>query len=152
MGETDGSGEGDCPAVEKFAPKRLLLGDGVGTVMDWGRMVVTLAGVAAAAAVCAPAFVFAVVFVPVRAFVPVCAAPVELPLEPANPIAALPVIPPVGLLIPLCAPAFIPVCASKFVFAPVFIPFRAFIPVWAALVELPLKPLCPAGARVVIPV
>jgi len=95
VGETDVSGEGDCPAVEKFAPKRLLLGDGVGTVMDWGRMVVTLAGVAAVAAVCAPAFVFAVVFVPVRAFVPVCAAPVELPLEPASPIAAPPMIPPV---------------------------------------------------------
>lgn len=151
MGETDGSGEGDCPAVEKFAPKRLLLGDGVGTVMDWGRIVVTLAGVAAAAAVCAPAFVFDVVFVPVRAFVPVSVAAVELPLEPASPIAALPVIPPVGLLIPLCAPAFIPVCASKFVFAPVLIPLRAFIPVWAALVELPLERLSPAAGPPMIP-
>ena len=95
MGETDGSGEGDCPAVEKFAPKRLLLGVGVGTVMDWGRMVVTLAGVAAVAAVCAPAFVFAVVFVPVRAFAPICIVPVELPLELPMPPAAAPVIPPV---------------------------------------------------------
>ena len=85
----DGSGEGDSPCVEKFE-----LGDGlrIGIGVSWGRIVVTLAGVAAAAAVCASAFVFAVVFAPVRAFVPVCVAPVELPLEPPFPIAA-PVIP-----------------------------------------------------------
>ena len=94
MTEVDGSGEGDPPAVEKFEPTGLLLGNGlgVGTEMDWGRIVLTLAGVAA---VCAPAFVFAVLFVPARAFAPVCVAAVELPLEPASPIAGLPVIPPV---------------------------------------------------------
>ena len=58
----------------------------------WARIVVTLAGVAA---VCAPAFVFAVLFVSARAFAAVCVAPVELPLEPANPGAAPPAIPPV---------------------------------------------------------
>ena len=92
MTEADGSGEGDCPAVEKFEPTGLLLGNGVGTLMGWGRIVVTLAGVAA---VCAPAFVFGVLFVPARAFAPVCVAPVELPLEPASPGAAPPAIPPV---------------------------------------------------------
>ena len=59
MGDGDGSGEGDCPTVEKFETTRLLLGNGVGTLMDWGRIVVTLAGLEAAA-VCAAAFVFAV--------------------------------------------------------------------------------------------
>jgi hypothetical protein len=146
--EADGSGEGDCPAVEKFAP-RLLLGDGVGTLMDWGRIVVTLA----AAAVCAPAFAFAVVFVPARAFVPICVAPVALPLEPPSPAAGPPMIPPVGSLIPVCAPAFIPVCAPTFVFTPVFVPIRGFIPVWAALVELPIEPLSPAaGPPMILPV
>ena len=93
MTEADGSGEGDCPAVEKFEPTGLLLGNGVGTLMGWGRIVVALAG-AAAAAVCAPAFVF-VVFVPARAFVPACVAPVELPLEVPSAPAAAPAIPPV---------------------------------------------------------
>ena len=91
MTEGDGSGEGDCPAVEKFWPRGLLLGNGVGTLMGWGRIVVTLAGLEAAA----PAFVFAVVFVPARAFVPICVTTVELLLEPPNPPAAPPVIPPV---------------------------------------------------------
>lgn len=141
MTEADGCGEGDSPAVEKFAPKRLLLGDGVGTLMDWGRIVVTLA----AAAVCAPAFVFAVVFVPARAFVPICVAPAALPLELLSPPAAAPVIAPVGLLIPVCAPGLLPMCAPALVFSPVFVPLRAFIPVWAALVELPVKPLSPAA-------
>ncbi len=95
MTEADGSGEGDCPAVEKFWPRGLLLGNGVGTLKGWGRLVVALAGPAAAAAVCAPAFVFAVVFVPVRAFAPICIVPVELPLELPMPPAAAPVIPPV---------------------------------------------------------
>jgi hypothetical protein len=99
----------------------------------------------AAAAVCASAFVFVVVFVPARAFVPICVAPVELPLELLSPPAAAPVIAPVGLLIPVCAPAFIPMCAPAFVFSPVFVPLRAFILVWAALVELPVKPLSPAA-------
>ena len=94
MTEADGSGEGDCPAVEKFEPTGLLLGNGVGTLMGWGRIVVTLAGLEAAA-VCAPAFVFAVLFVPVWAFVPICVVPVELPLEPPSPPAAPPVIPPI---------------------------------------------------------
>ena len=94
MAEADGSGEGDCPAVEKFEPTGLLLGNGVGTLMGWGRIVVALAG-AAAAAVCAPAFVFAVVVVPVLAFAPNCVATVELPLELPSPPAAAPVIPPV---------------------------------------------------------
>ena len=93
MTEADGSGEGDCPAVDKFEPTGLLLGNGVGTLMGWGRIVVTLAGAAAAAAVCVAAFVFAVVFVPVRAFVPICVVPVELPLELPMPPAAAPVIP-----------------------------------------------------------
>jgi len=36
--EADGSGEADCPAVEKFWPRGLLLGDGllIGTGMSWG--------------------------------------------------------------------------------------------------------------------
>ena len=94
MTEADGSGEGDSPAVEKFETTGLLLGNGVGTLMGWGRIVVTLAGLEAEA-VCAPAFVFAVLFVPVWAFVPTCVAPVELPLELPSPPAAAPVIPPV---------------------------------------------------------
>jgi hypothetical protein len=93
--EADGNGEGDSPAVEKFEPTGLLLGNGVNTLMGWGRIVVTLAGVEAAAAVCVPVFVFAVVFAPVRAFVPVCVVPVELPLEAPRPPAVPPVIPPV---------------------------------------------------------
>ena len=95
MTEADGSGEGDCPAVDKFEPTGLLLGNGVGTLMGWGRIVVTLAGAAAAAAVCVAAFVFAVVFAPVRAFAPICVAPVELPLEPPSPSAAPLIFPPV---------------------------------------------------------
>ena len=94
MTDADGSGEGDSPAVEKFEPTGLLLGNGVGTLTGWGRIVVTLAGLEAAA-VCAPAFVFAVVFTPVRAFVPICVVPVELPLDLPSPPAALPVILPV---------------------------------------------------------
>jgi predicted SnoaL-like aldol condensation-catalyzing enzyme len=90
--EADGSGEGDAPAVKKFEPTGLLLGNGllIGTGPSWGRIVVTLAG----AAVCAAAFVFTVVFAPVRAFVPICVVPVELPLELPRPAAAPPVIPP----------------------------------------------------------
>ena len=96
MTEADGSGEGDPPAVEKFEPTGLLLGNGLlaGNGLSWGRIVVTLAGLEAAA-VCAPAFVFAVLFVPVRAFAPICIAPVELLLEPPSPPAAPPVMPPV---------------------------------------------------------
>ena len=95
MTEADGSGEGDCPAVDKFEPTGLLLGNGVGTLMGWGRIVVTLAGLEAAA-VRAPAFVFAVVFVPARAFVPISVAPVEVLLEPPSSPAAVPlIIPPV---------------------------------------------------------
>jgi hypothetical protein len=95
--EADGSGDGDPPAVEKFEPTGLLLGNGllIGTG-SWGRLVVTLAGAAAAAAVCAPAFVLVVfVFVPVRAFVPNCLVAVELPIKLPSPVAAPPVIPPV---------------------------------------------------------
>jgi hypothetical protein len=124
--EADGNGEGDPPAVEKFEPTGLLLGNGVGTLMGWGRIVVTLAGVAA---VCVPVFVFAVVFAPVRAFVPICVAPVELPFELPSPPAAPPMIPPVGLLIPVCAPAFIPMCAATFAFGPVLGLLRKFVPV-----------------------
>ena len=91
MTEADGSGEGDSPAVEKFEPTGLLLGNGVGTLMGWGRIVVTLEAVAVRAA----AFVFAVVLAPVRAFVPICVVPVELPLEVPSPPAPPPVIPPV---------------------------------------------------------
>ena len=91
--EADGSGEGDSPAVEKVELTGLLLGNWllIGTG-SWGRIVVALAGAAAAAAMCAPAFVL-VVFVPVRAFVPICVAPVELPLKPPIPPAAPLVIP-----------------------------------------------------------
>ena len=128
MTEADGSGEGDCPAVEKFWPRGLLLGNGVGTRIGWGRIVVTLAGLEAAA-VCAPAFVFAVVFAPVWAFVPICVAPVELPLELPRPPAPPPVIPPVELLIPVCAPAFIPMCTPTFAFGPVLGLLRKFVPV-----------------------
>ena len=85
MTEADGSGEGDSPAVEKFETTGLLLGNGVGTLMGWGRIVVTLAGAAAATAVWAPAFVFAVLFVPVPAFVPICVVPIELPIELPSP-------------------------------------------------------------------
>ena len=92
MTEADGSGEGDCPAVEKFWPRGLLLGNGVGTLIGWGRIVVTLAGAAAAAAACAPAFVL-VVFMPARAFVPICVVAVELPLELPSPPTPPPVIP-----------------------------------------------------------
>ena len=150
--EADGSGEGDCPAVEKFELLGLLLGNGllIGTE-SWGRIVLTVADVAAAAAVCAPAFVFAVLFVPVRAFAPICVAPVELPLELPSPPAAPPVIPPVELLFPVCAPAFIPMCAPTFVFGPVLVLLRVFIPICGALVELPIKPLCPTVAPVVAP-
>jgi len=126
--EVDGSGEGDCPAVEKFWPRGLLLGNGVGTLMGWGRIVVTLAGLEAAA-VCAPAFVFAVLFVPVRAFVPICMVPPELPIELPSPPAAPPVIPPVELMIPVCAPAFIPMRAPTFAFGPVLALLRKFVPV-----------------------
>jgi hypothetical protein len=149
--EADGSGEGDCPAVDKFEPTGLLLGNGVGTLKGWGRLVVTLAGPAAAAAVCVAAFVFAVLFAPVRAFVPICVAPAELPLELPNPPAGAPVIPPVWLLIPVCAPPFIPMCAPAFVFGAVIALLGKFVPSWVALVELPLKPLCPAIAGVVAP-
>ena len=94
--EADGSGEGDCPAVEKFEPTGLLLGnglnrhrDGLGqNSSDTGRRWQQRWRVR-------PAFVFAVLFVPARAFVPICVVPVELPLEPASPGAAPPVIPPV---------------------------------------------------------
>ena len=128
MTEADGSGEGDCPAVEKFEPTGLLLGNGVGTLMGWGSVVMTLAGLEAAA-VCAPAFVFAVLFAPVRAFVPICVTPVELPLELPSSPAPPPVIPPVGLLIPFCAPAFIPMCAPAFVFSPVLVLLGKVAPV-----------------------
>ena len=66
-------------------------GLGVGTGMNWGG--ITLAGVAAAAAVRAPAFVFALLFVPGSAFAPVCLAVIDLPLEPASPPAAVPLVP-----------------------------------------------------------
>jgi hypothetical protein len=121
-------------------------------VIGGGRIVLTLTGVVAAAAACVPVFVFDVVFVPVRAFVPVCVAAVELPLELPSPLATPPVIPAVGLMIPVCAPAFIPMCAPAFMFGPIAILLGEFVPRWAALVELPLKPLCPDRARMVIPV
>ena len=105
----------------------------------------TLPRVAAAAGVCATSFVLAVVFVPVWAFVPICVAAVELPLKPPIPPAAPPVI-------PVCAPAVIPMCAPAFVFGPVLVLLRVFIAICGALVELPIKTLCPAGARIVAPV
>ena len=86
--------EENSTGIEKFGPRGLLLGDGplIGTGVSWGRIVVTLAGLEAAA-VCAPAFVFAVVFAPVWAFVPICVVPVELPLELPSPPTPPPVIP-----------------------------------------------------------
>jgi hypothetical protein len=94
--ETDGSGDGDPPAVEKFEPTGLLFGNGllVGTG-SWGRIVVALPGAAAAAAVCAPAFVLVVVVVPAQRFVPTCVVAVELTLELPSPPAAPLIIPPV---------------------------------------------------------
>src|SRR4029077_2232396 len=97
------------------------------------------------------AFVFAVVVAPARRLVPICVAPVELPLELPTPPAAPPVIPPAELLIPVCAPAFIPTRAPTFVFGAVLVLLRKFVPSWAAPVELPLKPLCPAVAGTVAP-
>ena len=154
MTEADGSGEGDSPAVEKFELLGLLLGNGllIGTGMNWGRIILTLADAAAAAALCAPAFVLAVVFMPTRAFVPICVAPVELPLELPSPPAAPPVIPPFGLLIPVCAPVFIPMRPPTFVFGAVIVLLRKFVPNWAALVELPIKAVFPAVAPMVAPV
>ena len=107
--------------------------------------------VAASVPVCVPAFVFAVEFVPVRAFAPVCGAPVEVPLKPLSPAAAPPLIPRIGLLIPVCAPAFIPGCAPAFVFGAVIVLLRKFVPVCGATGEVPLKPLCPLGAVVGAP-
>ena len=97
MTEGDGSGEGDCPAVEKFELAGLLLGSGllIGTAASWGRMVVALAGAAAAPPVRVPAFEFVVVVVPARAFAPIGVTTVELLPEPPSPPAAPPVTPPV---------------------------------------------------------
>jgi hypothetical protein len=78
------------------------------------------------------------------------AALVELPLEPLSPAPGAPMIPPIGLLIPVCAPAFIPMCAPAFALGAVIVLLRKFS--WAALVELPVKPLCPAVAPVVVPI
>jgi len=43
-------------------------------------------------------------------------------------------------------------CVPAFVFGPVLMLLGGFVPSWAALVEMPLKPLCPAVAPVVAPV
>jgi hypothetical protein len=43
-------------------------------------------------------------------------------------------------------------CVPAFAFGPVLILLGRFVPSWAGLVELPLKPLCPANAGVVAPV
>jgi hypothetical protein len=101
---------------------------------------------------CVPAFVFGRVIILLGAFVPSWTALVELPLKPPSPAAGPPMIPPVGLLIPVCTPGFIPMCAPAFVFGAVLILLGGFVPSWPALVELPLKPLCPANAGVVTPV
>ena len=71
--------------------------------------------------------------------------------KPLSPEAGPPMMPPVGLLIPFCAPAFIPMCAAAFVFSPVLVLLRVFIPICGALVELPIKPLCPTVTPVVAP-
>ena len=126
MTEANGSGEGDSPAVEKFRPR------GVDAGMNWRGI-----------------GVLAVVGVPARAFAPACVVPVELPLELSP--AAAPVIPTAWLLNPVCTPAFVPICAPTFVFAPVFVPIRAFVPVCGAIGEIPLKPLCAVGALVGAP-
>ena len=151
MTEADGIGEGDSPAVEKFELKGLLLGNGllIGSGMSCCSIILTLAGFAAAAPVRAAAFVLAVVFVAVRAFVPTCVTAVELPLKPPSPLAAPLMIPPVGLLIPVCAPPFIPMCGATFVFGAVIVLLRKFC--GAALAELPINPLCPSAAPVVAP-
>ena len=70
--------------------------------------------------------------------------------KPLSPAAGPPMMPLVGLLIPVCAPAFIPMCAPAFALGAVIVLLRKFS--WAALVELPLKPLCPTVAPVVVPV
>jgi hypothetical protein len=70
---------------------------------------------------------------------------------PLSPAAGPPMIPLVGLLIPVCAPAFIPMRAPTFVFGAVLVLLRKFVPSWAVPVELPLKPLCPAVAGIVAP-
>ena len=71
--------------------------------------------------------------------------------KPLSPAAGPPMMPPVGLLIPVCAPVFIPMCAAAFVFGPVLVLLRVFIPICGALVELPIKPLCPTVVPVVAP-
>jgi len=43
-------------------------------------------------------------------------------------------------------------CAPAFVFGAVIVLLRKFVPSWPALVELPLKPLCPTVVPVVAPV
>jgi hypothetical protein len=58
----------------------------------------------------------------------------------------------VGLLIAVCAPAFIPMRAPAFVFGPVLVLLRVFIPICGALVELPIKPLCPTVVLVAAPI
>jgi hypothetical protein len=101
---------------------------------------------------CVPAFVFGGVIILLGGFVPSWPALVELLLKPLSPAAGPPMILPVGLLIPVCTPGFIPMCVPAFVFGRVIILLGGFVPSWAALVELPLKPLCPADAGVVTPV
>lgn len=117
MTVADGSGEGGSPAVEKFRRR------GVGAGMNWRGTVV-----------------LAVVVVPARAFAPVCVAPVEVPLEPLSPAAA-PVIPTAWLLIPVCAPAFVPGCVPTVCVALVE------LPVVAPACLLPLVPIRGVCAR-----
>jgi hypothetical protein len=58
-------------------------------------------------------------------------------------------IPLVGLVIPVCAPAFIPMRAPTFVFGAVLVLLRKFVPSWAAPGKLVLKPLWPAAVPMV---
>ena len=71
--------------------------------------------------------------------------------KPLSPAAGPPIMPLVGLLIPVCAPAFITMCAAAFVFGPVLVLLRVFIPICGALGKLPLKPLWPAAVPMVAP-
>ena len=55
------------------------------------------------------------------------------------------------MLIPVCAPAFIPMRPPTFVFGAVIVLLRKFVPTAEAPVELPIKPPCPAVAPVMAP-
>ncbi len=133
--EAVGSGEGDCSGVAT----------GVGVGMNSRRTILSLVDVAAAVLVCDRVFAFTVVFAPV------CVVTVELLFgEPMGTT----VIPLARLLVPICAPGFIPGCVPMLVLAPIFGTLGAVDPARGTTVELPLKPLgtatVPVGAAVLL--